>query len=91
MQEIADAFETLGGLTSFDFDNVVDGTQHHPLHADFVALNTWSAKCPSLVTSRLRESTQSTPAPTVLTIIIPTNADCRNWSRFGGKWNLIEE
>ncbi|KAJ7649605.1 hypothetical protein B0H17DRAFT_1102170 [Mycena rosella] len=68
VQEIAEALESLVGLASLDFNSVQGDTQAHPVHADLAVLTAWSARCPSLVTSRLH---------------------CRNWTRIGGKWVLV--
>ncbi|KAJ7107765.1 hypothetical protein C8R44DRAFT_986896 [Mycena epipterygia] len=75
IQEIAEAFASLHGLTFFDFDShsVAEGTtmqhQGYGLGADFAALTVWSAMCPTLVDSRLHG---------------------RSWARLGGKWVLAD-
>ncbi|KAJ7480749.1 hypothetical protein FB451DRAFT_1556291 [Mycena latifolia] len=53
VQEIAEALESLASLASLDLDSVKSDKQTHALSDDFAALKTWSARCPSLVTSRL--------------------------------------
>ncbi|KAJ6546688.1 hypothetical protein DFH09DRAFT_1367223 [Mycena vulgaris] len=53
VQKIAEPLEALVGLASLDLDSFTDDTEKHAMSADLAALTTWSAHCPSLVTSRL--------------------------------------
>jgi hypothetical protein len=56
VQDICEALDAFVSLSAFNFDNVEGGgSSRHSIAGDVAALAAWSTRCPTLLTSRLRE------------------------------------